>query len=147
MDDKELDRIAFQSHGQDARAIEYLRTQLAERTRERDEARERLTALRDEIPARFYEWKGIDYPTEQPCKDCGGSGERVYASTTAWRGGIGGCAMTRGVCDKCWGSGVAERPWTNLRALSNKDRRIAELERVIGRRKTRPSTYTKTTGK
>ena len=46
-----------------------------------------------------------------PCAECGGSGYRLYASTATWRGGIGGQAMTTDVCDKCWGSGDATKPW------------------------------------
>jgi len=39
------------------------------------------------------------------CETCHGSGVVTYGSTSTWRGGIGGCAMTDGVCDVCWGSG------------------------------------------
>jgi hypothetical protein len=54
---------------------------------------------------------------DYPCKLCTGTGVRTYGSTATWRGGIGGQAMTPGVCDCCWGSGDAERPWINLREL------------------------------
>jgi hypothetical protein len=56
-------------------------------------------------------WRGV----RTPCAACSGSGVIMYASTATWMGGIGGCAMTRGVCDACWGSGDANRPWVNLR--------------------------------
>lgn len=59
------------------------------------------------------EWRGV----EDPCPDCGGSGVRTYSSTSLWRRGISGQAFTNGVCDKCWGSGDDNRPWTDLRKM------------------------------
>lgn len=53
------------------------------------------------------EWRGIDHP----CKRCNGSGYIVYGSTSTYWGGIGGAAMTPGVCNLCWGSGDDARPW------------------------------------
>jgi DnaJ-class molecular chaperone len=50
------------------------------------------------------------------CKDCGGSGYKLYGSTATWRGGVGGQMMIEDVCDKCWGSGDADRPWPSHRA-------------------------------
>lgn len=41
----------------------------------------------------------------------------TYGSTATWRGGMGGAAMTRDVCDQCWGSGDKHEPWTDLRKL------------------------------
>ncbi len=55
------------------------------------------------------------------CIRCKGSGQRLYSSTTTWRGGIGGCAMTTGVCDKCWGSGDEKNPGENLREKRDKE--------------------------
>lgn len=52
-----------------------------------------------------------------PCKHCVGLGVQTYGSTATWRGGVGGAAMTVGVCDKCWGSGDADRPWQSWRKL------------------------------
>lgn len=60
----------------------------------------------------FLKWRGVcTY-----CTKCNGSGIRTYPSTATWRGGIGGAAMTRDVCDECWGSGDRDRPGVNLRA-------------------------------
>ena len=59
----------------------------------------------------FMEWRGI----EKLCERCEGSGSRCYATTAVWRGGVGGASLTVAVCDACWGSGDAERPWANLR--------------------------------
>lgn len=59
---------------------------------------------------------------EVPCVACRGSGVRWYASTATWRGGIGGSAMTQDVCDRCWGSGDANRAWTDLRKLTARRR-------------------------
>lgn len=56
----------------------------------------------------LLEWeRGI----EDPCKKCGGSGYIWYGSTSTYWGGVGGSAITKGVCDKCWGSGEENRPW------------------------------------
>lgn len=60
------------------------------------------------------EWRGID----APCTNCGGSGYVVYGSTATFWGGIGGCTMTKDVCDKCWGSGDAHRPWPSHKEFS-----------------------------
>ncbi len=54
---------------------------------------------------------------EDQCPACGGSGYVVYGSTATWRGGVGGQALTEGVCDKCWGSGNRHRPWPSHRLL------------------------------
>ena len=62
--------------------------------------------------------RGVDVP----CVACRGSGVRVYGSTATWRGGIGGAAMTQDVCDRCWGSGDANRSWTDLRKLTARRR-------------------------
>lgn len=59
------------------------------------------------------EWRGV----EDPCPECQGSGIKSYSSTSLWRRGVGGQAFTNGVCDKCWGSGDSNRPWTDLRKL------------------------------
>jgi hypothetical protein len=62
-----------------------------------------------------------------PCKACRGLGVLSYGSTATWRGGMGGSMMTRDVCDRCWGSGDQDEPWTDLRRLRNEERqRIAE---------------------
>ena len=63
----------------------------------------------------FLAWRNIE-PSEV-CPACSGAGSRAYANTTAWRGGIGGQTITGGICDRCWGSGNAVHPWTNLRRL------------------------------
>lgn len=49
------------------------------------------------------------------CVRCCGTGEYTYGSTSTWRRGIGGCAMTKGTCDRCWGSGDESAPGENLR--------------------------------
>lgn len=52
-----------------------------------------------------------------PCETCLGVGVQLYSSTATWKGGIGGCAMTTDVCDKCWGSGDKYRPGFDQRAM------------------------------
>jgi len=54
-------------------------------------------------------------PVVTPCPRCLGEGTRVYGNGATWRGGMGVTAMTRDVCDVCWGSGDAESPRQNLR--------------------------------
>ena len=82
---------------------------------------EKLIALGWESPedivtklnAAIFSWLDI----EHPCPTCGGRGRRSYPSTATWHGGIGGQMITGDVCDTCWGSGDADRHWTNLRVL------------------------------
>lgn len=69
------------------------------------------------------DWRGID----DPCSICGGSGVRAYSATSTWRGGgVGGQAITSGVCDTCWGSGDRNQPWQS-------HRRVAALEAEVKR--------------
>lgn len=66
----------------------------------------------------MLEWRGIDTSNgDVVCKGCGGSGVKVYGDTSTWRSGIGGQMITADVCDKCWGSGKVNAPWTNLRKI------------------------------
>lgn len=63
--------------------------------------------------ASFLSFRGIT----NPCAACVGAGSRVYGDTSTWRRRTGGAVMTRDVCDACWGSGDATKPWTDLRAV------------------------------
>lgn len=78
------------------------------------------------------EWRSIDQLTDKVCRRCNGAGIAIYGSTATWRGGIGGQAMTSDVCDQCWGSGTANKPWHSRReataAPSAPSARVAELE-------------------
>lgn len=61
----------------------------------------------------------VRYDVETPCPACDGAGRRAYPNTATWRrGGLSGQAFRTDVCDKCWGSGEAERPGIDLRALT-----------------------------
>lgn len=62
-----------------------------------------------------------------PCAKCYGWGVCFYSSTATWRGGMGGQAVTRDVCDLCWGSGDSVERGTDLRALAGKIRAL-EIE-------------------
>ncbi len=53
------------------------------------------------------------------CTTCNGVGSRVYPSTATWHGGVGGAAMTPGICDKCWGSGRTDKKGVNLRKMQS----------------------------
>ena len=72
----------------------------------------------------FLRHRGV----ETPCSHCNGLGSRTYGSTATWRGGMGGAAMTKDVCDHCWGSGDENDHWTDLRRLKNEqDVRVHQL--------------------
>jgi DnaJ-class molecular chaperone len=70
---------------------------------------------------------------DEVCKACRGTGEQTYGSTSTWRGGIGGAALTTDVCDQCWGSGDTKNPWYDIRAA---EAEVGEqvLVQVIGPR-------------
>jgi hypothetical protein len=85
---------------------------------------EKRDADNQEIYERMLLWRGIDREGgDSPCSVCSGSGVRVYGNTTTWHGGVGGQTLTSGICDRCWGSGNAEKPWVNLRRISMTDDR------------------------
>jgi len=94
---------------------------------ERNCARNQLEEFEQRMHQHWLEWRGI----EIPCKKCGGSGVRCYANTSGWRGGIGGNAITTGMCDSCWGSGDAERSWLNLRKLENQNNSFKRMQSWI----------------
>lgn len=56
-----------------------------------------------------------DPSLERQCPRCGGAGAYSYASTSTWRGGVGGAMFTPDVCDLCWGSGDENNPGENLK--------------------------------
>ena len=68
-----------------------------------------------------------------PCSKCRGLGVRAYSSTAIWRGGVGGQAITGGICDACWGSGTEERPGVDLRKHEAAAAYIAKLEAEVTR--------------
>lgn len=79
--------------------------------------------MNPEVLQQLLAYRGIK-PYETPCRVCYGFGVILYGSTSTWRGGIGGAAMTYGVCDKCWGSGVEARPWPSHKEFE----RLKKLE-------------------
>jgi hypothetical protein len=60
------------------------------------------------------------------CKKCDGYGYRAYGSTSTWRGGIGGQAITADVCDDCWGSGRSDHKHGDQRRLRQLERGTKE---------------------
>jgi hypothetical protein len=60
------------------------------------------------------DYRGNRYPAH-PCKSCDGLGARLYSSTATYHGGVGGQESTRGICNRCWGSGDEHAPWGDLR--------------------------------
>ena len=87
--------------------------------------REAVDEERQGFHARCLEWRGV----EVACAACGGTGQRSYGSTATWRGGCGGQAITQDVCDRCWGTGDANRHGANLRELTARARAAADKER------------------
>lgn len=65
--------------------------------------------------AEFLGWRGITPGDE--CQECGGTGWITYGSRATYWGGIGGAAMTPGVCNKCWGSGSRSIIWPSHKLL------------------------------
>lgn len=56
----------------------------------------------------LLDMRGLD--KENLCS-CNGTGVKLYGSTSTYFGGIGGQAMTLGVCNRCWGSGDRNNKW------------------------------------
>ena len=77
----------------------------------------------DESLAWALRVRGVD----NPCSACMGMGVRRYSSGSTWRGGMGTASYAHDVCDQCWGSGDADKPWTNIREVE-KQRREWEAE-------------------
>ena len=76
---------------------------------------QQLDDIHKEEYQRFLQWRQV--PEDDVCPTCYGSGVSLYSSTSTWRGGIGGQAMTIDICDSCWGSGRKSRHWMDLRTL------------------------------
>lgn len=78
-------------------------------------------------PGRTQDFMRLRGIKGEACVQCNGIGVKMYSSTATWRGGVGGAAMTRDVCDTCWGSGEKDKTWTNLRTIAQEtERRVAE---------------------
>lgn len=74
-----------------------------------------LRLLRDYWQSALPHFIEMRIDRDTPCPKCRGLGVRAYGTTATWRGGIGGAAITSDVCDACWGSGSADRPWRSWR--------------------------------
>lgn len=72
----------------------------------------------------------MDERTMSTCPKCLGDGEILYPSTSTWRGGIGGSAITEGTCDRCWGTGNHKQPGQNLRKLWQEERSKRTQEKL-----------------
>jgi hypothetical protein len=74
-----------------------------------------------EILATAYQLQGI------ACSECGGLGEITYDDTSTWRHAEYAVQkLTTGTCERCWGTGRADKTGPDLR-------RIEELELEIDR--------------
>ncbi|MEE9581193.1 MAG: hypothetical protein V3V74_07755 [Nitrosomonadaceae bacterium] len=97
-----------------ARSMKDWRNSLPKERQEKIEKRyQELRRNMDDFFEQLKELRG----TQKLCDNCFGAGSRFYPSTSGWRGGIAGQAVTSDVCDTCWGSGDSERPWLDLRKL------------------------------
>ena len=86
-------------------------------------------------------WRNID-PDASICQVCNGSGVRMYEPNTSWLGDmhinyeVNG-KPTSQVCDKCWGSGIENRPAFNLQDAMRFElalhARIRHLEEVLAK--------------
>lgn len=79
-----------------------------------------LNIIKSDCENEFYERFVLIRGIEELCEECSGSGIKMYPSTAQWSGDIGGAAITKGICDKCWGSGDKNNPWLNLKSLNQK---------------------------
>jgi len=114
--------LALRSHHIEETTVLHARTRLFPYQEVGDETRAREVS---EWYQRMLQLRNIN--VDSVCVICHGYGTRVYSNTSTWRGGIGGQAMTTGICDQCWGSGDREHPWTDLRTLNERtNEQVAE---------------------
>lgn len=97
------------------RKIEKLERELEQQKKLVKDLVERLGYYQEDFLTKLKDYRNI----QTICSECGGTGIKAYGNTSMWRHGIGGNAITSGICDKCWGSGDESNQWTNLRTLSN----------------------------
>jgi len=93
--------------------IERLRAESENLALENAELMDRI----EELYWEFLSMRGVE--KDDVCGSCNGLGVKTYASTSTWRRGIGGQAITNDVCDSCWGSGRKSVTWANLRKLED----------------------------
>ena len=73
-------------------------------------------------------WRALE--EDDVCQECGGPGRKAYGDTSTWRRRGGGQTITIDVCDGCWGSGSASRPWPSWRKRTLEVQTRAELART-----------------
>ena len=69
------------------------------------------------------------------CERCSGSGMIMYPNTSTYMRRIGGQMMTEDVCNKCWGTGRADKVGRNLRELRLSEEakaRAATIKKEVG---------------
>jgi len=71
--------------------------------------------MTDEVYERMLSLRSIQ--TWDVCPQCGGSGNKIYASSSTYMEGIGGAALTEDTCDECWGTGKQSKVGADLRKL------------------------------
>ena len=122
-----IERLSAEAQKYATAGPPHIRDLLLEAEGEIVRLRNEMQSLRERVERDLIEMR-IGY-NATPCEPCHGLGVRVYGSTATWRGGAGGMAITSDVCDRCWGSGNADRPWPSHRKLSREDKSAFEGER------------------
>jgi len=79
----------------------------------------------------LLEWREID--PGDACKGCSGAGKMVYSNTSTWHHAFGGQMITSDVCEQCWGSGSASRPWPSWREIWHLKQVIESKNALIDR--------------
>jgi hypothetical protein len=88
---------------------------------------ERLRGIRENLN-RYMPTARLDLVDEERCcSECQGSGIKTYATSATWRGGSGGMTLTTDVCNTCWGSGDANRPWPSHREIERLRAALAKI--------------------
>jgi len=98
-------------------AVELTEVNVSEKSKTTKKAQQEQEAA-DHEQAEHVAWRSARIV--HTCGRCGGTGYFMYSNSGLWRnmqGRIVMHAFTPGVCDACWGSGDADRPWTDLRKL------------------------------
>ena len=109
--------------------VDHLHAVLAEKDAELAKERE---AHGIEMRDRYIRWlcdRAGASNQDELCPQCGGDGQKAYASTALWGGGIGGQAITPGTCDSCWGTGNKYRHGPDLRKAMAQQKENEQLRK------------------
>lgn len=74
-----------------------------------------------EMLAIAHQLKGV------ACCSCNGHGETIYGDTSGWMRTGGGQMVTSGVCERCWGTGRADRTGPDLSRINRIEKQNEHL--------------------